>query len=117
MGISLSTAVTSLIVYGIVITLCIAGENNLPVNESPNQELIPRSVLFGNPEKASPRISPDGKRLAYRAPVDGVMNVWVAPIDNIQDAKAVTRDKTTGISQYFWAKTGNHILVPPGQQR
>lgn len=27
--------------------------------------LIPREVLFGNPDKASPKISPDGKRLAY----------------------------------------------------
>ena len=39
--------------------------------------LIPRKVLFGNPDKASPRISPDGKQLSYLAPVDGVMNVWV----------------------------------------
>ena len=29
--------------------------------------LIPREVLFGNPDKASPRISPDGNRLAYAA--------------------------------------------------
>ena len=31
--------------------------------------LIPRQILFGNPEKAAARISPDGKRLAYLAPV------------------------------------------------
>ena len=30
--------------------------------------LIPRAVLFGNPDKVKPRISPDGKRLAYVAP-------------------------------------------------
>jgi len=73
-------------------------------------DLIPRSVLFGNPEKATARISPDGKMIAYRAPVDGVMNVWVAPLGNLDDAKAITSDKTTGISQYFWAQTGKHIL-------
>lgn len=82
-----------------------AGEVTLPP-----QDLIPRSVLFGNPEKATPRISPDGKSLAFRAPLDGVMNVWVAPIEKIGEAKAVTSDKTTGISQFFWAYTGNHIL-------
>ena len=43
--------------------------------------LIPREVLFGNPEKAQPRLSPGGKRLAYLAPVDGVLNVWVGPVD------------------------------------
>jgi len=31
--------------------------------------LIPREVLFGNPEKTEPKISPDGKHLAYIAPV------------------------------------------------
>ena len=39
--------------------------------------LIPRDVLFGNPDKASPKISPDGKRLAYLAPDEGVLHVWV----------------------------------------
>ena len=40
-------------------------------------ELIPRDVLFGNPERESPRVSPDGTRLAWLAPVEGVLNVWV----------------------------------------
>ena len=30
--------------------------------------LIPREVLFGNPEKANPQLSPEGKYLAYLAP-------------------------------------------------
>jgi hypothetical protein len=36
------------------------------------------------------RISPDGRRIAFRAPVDGVLNLWVAPIDQIGDARPVT---------------------------
>jgi dipeptidyl aminopeptidase/acylaminoacyl peptidase len=75
-----------------------------------NEELIPRQVLFGNPKRATPRLSPNGKYLAYRAAKDGVMNVWVAPIDDIENAKCVTDDKSTGIAQYFWAYTNNHIL-------
>ena len=39
--------------------------------------LIPREVLFGNPERADPQISPDGTQLGYLAPVDGVLNVWI----------------------------------------
>ena len=35
--------------------------------------LISRQNLFGNPDKASPRLSPDGARLAFLAPVDGVL--------------------------------------------
>jgi dipeptidyl aminopeptidase/acylaminoacyl peptidase len=72
--------------------------------------LIPRKVLFDNPDKASPRISPDGKHLSFLAPVDGVMNVWVGPIDKPGDAKPVTKDKKRGIRSYFWTFTNDHIL-------
>lgn len=72
--------------------------------------MIPRSVLFGNPQKASARISPNGKWLSYLAPVDGILNVWVAPADNIDAAKPVTHDKTRDIRGHSWAYDGTHIL-------
>ena len=72
--------------------------------------LIPRHVLFGNPEKAMARMSHDGKRLAYLAPVDGVLNVWVGPIDDPSAAKPVTHEKDRPIEGYFWAYTNKHIL-------
>ena len=74
------------------------------------QKLIPRSVLFGNPEKATARISPNGKWMSYLAPVDGILNVFVAPIDDMSAAKQVTDDKTRDIRGYSWAYTGEHIL-------
>src|SRR5690349_17211726 len=33
----------------------------------PRNDLIPRAVLFGNPERGAPQLSPDGKRIAYSA--------------------------------------------------
>ncbi len=72
--------------------------------------LIPRDVLFGNPDKAGLQISPDGKHISFRAAVDGVMNVWVAPTNSPNDAKPVTDDKKRGIRSYFWAETSEHIL-------
>jgi len=72
--------------------------------------LIPREVLFGNPDKAMGRMSHDGKWLSFLAPVDGVLNVWVAPIDNPAAAKAVTKEKDRPIGGYFWAYTNRHIL-------
>jgi dipeptidyl aminopeptidase/acylaminoacyl peptidase len=75
-----------------------------------NTPLIPRKVLFGNPDKAGAKISPDGKHLSFLAPVDGVLNVWVAPVDNLAAAKPVTHDKKRGIRSYFWAYTNRHIL-------
>ena len=55
-------------------------------------ELIPRDLLFGNPERSSVLISPDGQTLSWLAPVDGVMNVWVAPANDPSQAKSVTAD-------------------------
>ena len=71
--------------------------------------LIPRSVLFGNPERTSPRLSPDGLRLAYLAPDEGVLNVWVKTIGK-DDDRAVTQDRATGIRMYFWAEDNETIL-------
>ncbi|MGH9281508.1 MAG: prolyl oligopeptidase family serine peptidase [Acidimicrobiales bacterium] len=76
---------------------------------APTPQLIPREVLFGNPERIAPRISPDGRRLGWVAPVDGVLNVWVATADG-KDARAVTEDRDRGIRQYFWAHDGRHLL-------
>ena len=47
---------------------------SLPAQEQFTTPLIPREVLFGNPERANPQISPDGTQLGYLAPVDGVLN-------------------------------------------
>ncbi|MFB6613928.1 S9 family peptidase [Streptomyces sp. NPDC056367] len=62
--------------------------------------LIPHSVLFGNPSYLVPEISPDGTRLLYLAPDDGVLNVWVAPADRPDEAVAVTHDRGRGIRTY-----------------
>lgn len=75
----------------------------------PEIALIPRDILFGNPEKASPQISPDGKMMAYLAPVNNVMNVWVKAI-GAEDDKAVTKDDNRGIRIYFWAADSKHIM-------
>jgi dipeptidyl aminopeptidase/acylaminoacyl peptidase len=77
-------------------------------------ELIPREVLFGNPERVSPRLSPDGARIAWIAPRDGVLNVWCAPTgaDGVDwDAAAViTDDRDRGIRNFGWARDGIHLL-------
>ena len=73
-------------------------------------ELIPRDALFGNPERANVQISPDGKYLSWIAAVDGVLNVWVAPADDMAKARAVTADKARGIRQYFWSHRPDTLL-------
>ncbi len=73
--------------------------------------LIPREVLFGNPERVGPRLSPDGGRLAYLAPKDGVLNVWVGPVGGaLDDFEPVTDDRERGIRVFFWAEDDRHIV-------
>jgi hypothetical protein len=80
--------------------------------------LIPRHVLFGNPERAMARMSPDGKWLSFLAPVkqseddqsQGVLNVWVSPADDLAAAKPVTNDKIRGIHGYSWAYNSQQII-------
>jgi len=72
--------------------------------------LIPRSVLFGNPDKATVRLSNDGTRIAYLAESDGVLNVFVGPVTDPAAAKPVTHDKNRGIRNYFWAFDNQHII-------
>jgi dipeptidyl aminopeptidase/acylaminoacyl peptidase len=72
--------------------------------------LIPRDVLFGNPKRAQARLSPDGKYLSFMAPVDGVMNVWVGPVDDPSAAKPVTQEKRRPIAAHSWAYDSTHVL-------
>jgi dipeptidyl aminopeptidase/acylaminoacyl peptidase len=78
-------------------------------------ELIPREILFGNPERVSPHISPDGTRLAWIAPHEGVLNVWVAPAGagtgvDWAAARVVTDDSDRGIRMFAWAHDARHLL-------
>jgi len=72
--------------------------------------LIPRSALFGNPEKTQARISPDGKYISYIAPRAGVLNVYLATRADFAAAKPITNDQKRGIRQHFWAYDSKHIL-------
>ncbi|MEQ9325511.1 MAG: S9 family peptidase, partial [Polyangiaceae bacterium] len=72
--------------------------------------LISRDVLFGNPDKAMARLSPDGTRVAFLAPDDGVLNVFVAPSDDLDAAEPVTADRGRGVRVFFWAYDSRHLL-------
>jgi dipeptidyl aminopeptidase/acylaminoacyl peptidase len=72
-------------------------------------ELIPRDVLFGNPERTAPRISPDGSMVAYLAPHDGILAVWVQSTGG-SDARVVASDPKRPISNAFWAPDGSRVL-------
>lgn len=72
--------------------------------------LIPRQILFGNPEKTSPRLSPDGKYLAYIAPnEENVLQVWLRTLGQ-EDDQILTADKKRGIRVFFWTYNANQLI-------
>ncbi len=73
-------------------------------------KLIARSALFGNPVKAGAKLSPDGQWLSWMAPVNGVMNVWVAPSNQPEAAKAITASTDRPITTHFWSGNSDQVL-------
>ncbi|WP_409161721.1 S9 family peptidase [Pectobacterium sp. B2J-2] len=73
--------------------------------------LIPRRLLFGNPQKAGANISPDGRWLSWAAAgPHGLMNVWAAPADAPSQARQITHDQKRGVQGHFWSYDSAHIL-------
>lgn len=87
-----------------------AGGNAAAAPAAASATLIPREAIFGNPVKAGGQISPDGRHLSWLAPVNGIMNVWVAPVGDMNAARALTKETRRPLAQYFWAPDGSHIL-------
>jgi len=72
--------------------------------------LIPRRTFFENANALNPLLSPDGRWLAWLAAADGVMNVWVAPRDDLTEARPLTRQTERPIFAHAFARTNAHVL-------
>jgi dipeptidyl aminopeptidase/acylaminoacyl peptidase len=72
--------------------------------------LIERSRLFGNPSRVGGRISPDGQWLSWIAPRDGVLNIWVAPVADLAQARALTAETQRPIRGSFWSPDSKTVL-------
>src|SRR5262245_5996242 len=66
------------------------------------KNLIPRKELFGNPSRFQPEISPDGEYLTWLAPRDGVLNVWLAPVGDLDAAEPLTAVTKRPIAMQVW---------------
>src|SRR6476661_2613205 len=82
-------------------------------SQQPKTELPPliqREILFGNPEKTSPRLSPDGKYLAYIAPDEhNVLQVRLRTVGQADD-RQLTADKKRGIRMFYWTYSGEELI-------
>jgi Tol biopolymer transport system component len=73
-----------------------------------DNSLIPRETLFGNPERTSPRISPDGQRIAVTA-VDTTGNtrdIWLFDLArNVHTRFTFSRSAADAV----WSPDGNRV--------
>lgn len=72
--------------------------------------LIPRQVLFGNPQKTNPQISPNGKYITYIAPDKrDVPQIWICTLGK-KDDRMITADEKRGIQDYTWTYNNNQLI-------
>lgn len=71
--------------------------------------LIPRAILLEESQRGNPVLSPDGKRIAYCAPHNGVQNIWVKTVDK-EDDRPVTEFPQNGVDYCYWQADGRHVL-------
>src|SRR3546814_1517455 len=71
--------------------------------------LFPYPTLFRSYSEL--QISPDGRQLAFLHPLNGVLNVWVAPLDDPKAATPVTRFDTRPPDSFQWSSDGRYRLV------
>ncbi len=72
--------------------------------------LISRDIIYGNPALEAAALSPDGKHVAFLAPHRGVLNVWVAPVKDVGDARPVSEVADRDLEAFEWAMDSTHIL-------
>lgn len=72
--------------------------------------LIDRAVFFDNPEITGGKLSPDGTLISFLKPYQGILNIWVKPLeDDMEDAVPVTASERP-LSGYFWSRDGKYIV-------
>ena len=71
--------------------------------------LIPRAILLEESQRGNPVLSPDGKRIAYCAPYNGVQNIWVKTVGK-EDDRAVTEFSQNGIDYCYWQADSRRVL-------
>lgn len=79
-------------------------QNNVDMNQTPLED------FFKNPEKSSFQLSPDGEHLAFLAPHNQRMNIFVRSI-NDTSAERLTDLTDRDIAGYFWANNERIVFL------
>ena len=91
-----------------------------PARAHGQDALIPLQTLLGPPQIEAPQLSPDGRFVSWIAPFEGVANLWIAPVDSMSRAHAVTHETGRGLQAFdvsgnvlhHWTWDSRSIVYP-----
>lgn len=75
----------------------------------PSIMMIPRAILFADPHRTQVKISPCGLYVSYLANNCNVLNLWIAPVEQMSAARAVTYISDP-IRDYWWMPSSKGII-------
>lgn len=70
---------------------------------------VPLDVLFSNPQRVHPQISPDGSKMGYLAPVGERLNIWVRDMRSGEE-HPITTQQEQDIHSFGWAYDNINML-------
>ena len=76
---------------------------------SQQADLIPREVLFQHPERSSPKLSPDGSKLAWIGSINGVPNLLLSTVGDTS-RQVLTQHEKRAVNYFYWADDGKRII-------
>lgn len=78
---------------------------------SADPPLLPRAILLGNPEVTNVSLSPDGQSVAYMAPHNERMGIWIRDLRKDLNAKLLTPDIDKNLYLVGWSPNGNYLIA------
>jgi Tol biopolymer transport system component/imidazolonepropionase-like amidohydrolase len=67
-------------------------------------------VLGGTAYETMPRLSPDGRRIAFTSDRDGLENIWTADVSG-GDLRQISRERERQVSNPAWTPDGRYIVA------
>ncbi len=75
-----------------------------------DHELIPRKILFDT-LRVDPKLSPDGKWIAFVLTQKGVPNIWLMSSRGSPDRHQISHETGRGVYVFSWANDSRHLII------
>jgi dipeptidyl aminopeptidase/acylaminoacyl peptidase len=88
--------------------VCCSGKNDVKYSNIKLAKQIPIEEFFRKPQQSGYQLSPSGRYYAYRAPVDGINNIFIQEIGKLEPVQ-ITNSTDRDLIHFYWGAE-NYIL-------